>query len=394
MARGKKYPGVYERKDTDGRSFYYMISVKDPGTGKRKQKKYGGFSDPETAYKEYIDTKNKQNKGLYIEPTKLTLKEWLDLWITEKQLNISPVTIQNYKNRIKHIVEAIGSVELFKITKETLIHFHSELNQKNKVIFKRNKYVDTNTKLSERTVYDTLKVLKMALIQAYTDGKLPKDIGRTYKLSKATQEEQTILKIGEIKRFLDAAKGDRMYCAIYLGLTTGMRESEILGLNWKDINFDDKVIYIVRRLQRINNKWVIRSGTKTKAGTRPVEIDDDIIKVLMHQRRLIESEKKFGQDLYKDTDLVCPTNLGTPMNPSNLRRSLYRIFNKAGIPKVTFHELRHSHATHLLQAGVDVKTTSHRLGHSSIRTTLDIYQHVIPGMQREALEKLRKRISN
>ncbi|WP_461479596.1 tyrosine-type recombinase/integrase [Paenibacillus sp. PvR148] len=99
---------------------------------------------------------------------------------------------------------------------------------------------------------------------------------------------------------------------------------------------------------------------------------------------------RYAQELYQEHNLVCPTSVGTPINPSNLRRSLYRIIKKASVTRVTFHELRHSHLTHLLMAGVDSKIAASRGRHSSTRVTNDIYRHVIKGVQRDALTKYRE----
>ncbi|MGG1518449.1 tyrosine-type recombinase/integrase [Paenibacillus oryzisoli] len=394
MARTKKYPGVYERKDTKTKSYYFLISTTDPKTGKRKQDKSKSYSNPEDAYKDLIDTKDKQMKGKYIKPTKITLKEWVEKWLGDKELSLKKKTLQSYTDRAKHIIEEIGHIELFNLTKDDVHDFYRALKKKNKVIFNGKEKVTTNKKLSSRTVHDTHKVLKMALIQAYRDERIPRDIASQIESPKAKQANHNILKPDEVNLFLNAAKGDQIYCAVYLAIFCGLRQAETLGLTWGDVDLDNQVIYIVRTLDHEEDDCAVSDGTKTDAGKRPVEIDEEIVEVLRAQKRRIEKDKELTGDLYQDMNLVCPTNIGTPMNPSNLRRSLYRIIDKAGVTRVTYHELRHSHASLSVKSGADIKSLSFRLGHSSTRVTLDIYSHLLPGMQKAVLKKFRDEISD
>lgn len=393
MSRGKKYPGVYERKDTKKRAFYYMISIVDPITKRRSQKKSKSYPNPSDAYKDLIDMRDKKMKGKYIEPTKMTLKEWLEKWLSDKELSLKKITLQSYTHRVQHIIESIGNVELYQLSKDEIHAFYKELKQKNKAIYNGKKKVVTDKRLSSRTIYDTHKVLKMALLQAYRDERIPRDIATQIESPKLKKSNHKILKPEEVNKLLNSARGDQQYCAIYLGLFCGMREAEVLGLTWDDVDFNKQVIQVVRTLDNEDEDNAVSDGTKTKAGTRPVEIDEEITEVLLTQKRLVENYKKNAKGLYQDNNLVCPTSLGTPMNPSNLRRSLYRIIKKADITRVTYHELRHSHASLMVKSGAEIKSLSEKLGHSSIRVTLDIYSHVLPGMQREGLKKLREEIN-
>lgn len=373
----KKYPGVYSRNDVGSKSYYFMISTTDPTTKKRTQKKYGKYKDEASAYKDLIAYKNDQLKGTYVEPSKFTLKQWLEKWIEEKELTLRDVTLESYKQRIKHINEHLGMLQLSKLTKEIFINLHRKLLQ-------------NEPSLSSRTIHDTLKVLKMAMLQAYRDEIIPKDITASYKLPPANSKPHQVLTPDEVQTLLKVAYGDPQYCAIYLGINSGMREAEILGLTWDAVDFTNKTIQVVQTLTQRDKDNPIYQGTKTRTSRRAVEIDDEIIDVLEKQKRTIERDKEHAGDMYQDYNLVCPTKIGTPVNPSNLRRSLDRLIKKAEVTRVTFHELRHTHATHLMMAEVDAKIVASRLGHSSTRVTNDIYQHVLKGMQSVALKKYRE----
>lgn len=401
MARTKKYPGVYERNDTNGKSYYFVISTIDPKNGKRRQKKYGGYSNPGNAYKDLIDMKDKQNKGKYTEPSKMTLKEWIEKWISRKELTYRDVTFQSYKHRIEHIVEDYGNLQLNTLTVDIFTDLHRTLLNKKKIVFNGKKKVVTDQGLSSRTIHDILKVLKLALIQAYREDLIPKKITDSYKLPPEDSKDHDILMPHEVPILLNAAKGDPMYAAIYLAASTGLRESEILGLTWDGVDFDNGIIDVFSTLSRVKVKgngkikwkYVISNQTKTPTSKRKIEIDDEIIAVLKEQYQIVQGYKEDANDLYQDHNLVCPTSIGTPINPSNLRRSFYRITAKAGVTKVTFHELRHGFLSHLLFSGVDSKVAASIAGHSSTRITNDIYQHILKGVQLGALSKYRKLIT-
>ncbi|QGQ97568.1 site-specific integrase [Paenibacillus psychroresistens] len=387
MARAKKYPGIYERNDTNGKSYYFMFATIDPTTGRRKQKKYGGFTNHEDAYMNLTGMKNDQHKGIYLEPSRMPLKQWLLQWLDEKELSLKSVTLQSYRARINLIIKFIGGIELNQVNKDLIHNFYKEL--KLSAVTKIINDKTSTYKLSSRTIYDTHKVLKMALSQAYKDDIIPKNISFQLVSPKVNKKNYKVLKPEEVKPFLIGASDDPFFCIFYLAITIGLRQAEILGLKWNDIDFHRLTMRITRTLDNEDEENSVSDGTKSSAGTRPIEIDNEIILVLLKQKGKVEQDKKLHGDLYQDLDLVCPTGFGTPVNPSNLRRSLNKIIKATKITKITFHELRHSFATHSLIAGVDVKILSLILGHSSTRITQDIYQHYIDGMQADSFKKYR-----
>ncbi len=389
MARTKKYPGVYERNDTNGKSFYFIIEKKDTKTGKRKQKKYGGYKTAQEAYHHLIDKKSALNNGTYFEATKITLNHWLEQWLNITSINSRASTLESYKYRIRHIAEGIGHIELIKLNTDDIHSFYREL-QKKEITYKKNSEKSMKN-LSAQTIYDIHKVLKMALARAYKDKKINHDLTKDIVSPKQSRPIHKVLKPDEVSSFLEVAKKDALYCVFYLGLFTGMRQSEILGLQWSNIDFKQKLITITETLNSKDKK--ILSSVKSENSYRIIEIDDETIKVLEAQKKRISFEKKHAGTLYKDYNLVCPTTIGTPLNPSNVRRNLQRVIKEAGVTRVTFHQLRHSHATLLLAAGVPNTVVGNRLGHSSTRVT-EIYLHVLPGMQAEAIGKLRNLVTS
>jgi len=165
-----------------------------------------------------------------------------------------------------------------------------------------------------------------------------------------------------------------------------MRRGEILGLRWKDVDFDKGILYVRQTLSKDGKKFL--SGAKTDSSVRSIKLSNETIAVLKkHKARVAKEKLKCGPD-YVDYDLVICTSKGTPVNPENLKRTFERLIKAAGVPKIRFHDLRHTHATMLLAQGVHAKVISERLGHSNIKTTLDIYSHVLPNMQEEAANQI------
>jgi len=177
----------------------------------------------------------------------------------------------------------------------------------------------------------------------------------------------------QARRFLDAVKGDRLEALYILGLTTGMREGELFGLRWADVNLDAGAVYVVRQLKtRSARRQVLLASVAVDALTRH----------LANQR---EECRQLGP-AWDEQGLVFPNTVGRPLHSSNfLQRSFYPLLERAGLPHIRFHDLRHSAATLLLGLGIHPKIVSEMLGHSQIGITLDLYSHVTATMQQEAV---------
>ncbi len=179
----------------------------------------------------------------------------------------------------------------------------------------------------------------------------------------------------------------RIYVACVMALLTGMRQGEIMGLRWRDIDFDRNVIYIKQTLTQAAE---IKVGAKNASSVRSIHIPEKLVSELkIHRKMILEERLYHGQD-YEDNDLVICTRTGKPMIPRNLRKEFYNLTEKLELPKIRFHDLRHTHATMLIQQNVNVKLIADRLGHSDIETTLNTYSHVLPDMQKSVSEKLDK----
>jgi integrase len=181
--------------------------------------------------------------------------------------------------------------------------------------------------------------------------------------------------------------GKSRYSIVFLlAIYTGMRQGELLGLRWSDIDFEKRTIHIQQTLSHDGKE--LRPHAKTKSSIRSVAISQETISALKKHRNLIKQEKMFLGSEYRDHDLVICTSLGTPVNPRHINKVWDHFLKKIDVPKITFHDLRHTHASLLLKQGTHPKIVSERLGHSSIQMTLDTYSHLLPNMQETAAQGL------
>lgn len=165
-----------------------------------------------------------------------------------------------------------------------------------------------------------------------------------------------------------------------------MRQGEILGLRWRDIDFDRNIISIRQTLSHDGKH--LKVGAKTASGVRSISIDRDTVIMLQKHRRFILKEKVLAGALYTDNDLLISTNVGNPTSPKNLSRAWYNLLEKSKLNQITFHDLRHTHASLLLKNDVHPKVVSERLGHASIQITIDLYSYLFPTLQEKAANDL------
>ncbi len=187
-----------------------------------------------------------------------------------------------------------------------------------------------------------------------------------------------ILTPQEVITFLDAAKTDRLYALFVMAINSGMRQGELFGLQWTDLDLEAGLVTVQRALDRRGNE----GGTKTGRGRRPIDLPNRAVEALKaHQQRM--NKEGHGSKL-----VFCDTLGGPLRNPNVIRRSFRPILERAGLPRMRFHDLRHAHASLLLLMGESPKVVQERLGHAKIELTLGTYSHLLPGIQRAAADRL------
>ncbi|USK86177.1 tyrosine-type recombinase/integrase [Peribacillus asahii] len=357
----------------DGSTWYYVAELGiDPLTGKRKRKKKRGFKTKRDAEKALALIESEVIKGTYFEPSHITFEEHLNEWFKIKKNTINAQTAEVYQGYMKNrIIPVLGDTQLSKLTPVLLQSYVNNLVEEG---------------LASATIRKLRNIIKSSLDHAVNMELLPANPIVKIQLPKGTKKEITVWKVDEIKQFLKVAINHRFYPAFHLAITTGMRRGEILGLRWKDVNLEKGILYVRQTLSR-DGKYFL-NGAKTEAGVRSIQLANASIVMLKKQKCIVAKEKLSCGPEYIDHDLVVCTTKGTPVIPSNLKKTYERLIKEADVPLIRFHDLRHTHATMLLAQDVHAKVISERLGHSNIQITLDTYSHILPSMQEEAVNQI------
>lgn len=200
----------------------------------------------------------------------------------------------------------------------------------------------------------------------------------------AVSREMKTLSEVQTRTFLDAAAGERFEALYVLAVSTGMRMGEILALRWSDVDFDRGSAQVQRSIQFVAHDRYVFTPPKTTKSRRKVELTKTAVAALRSRRARQLAERLASAGAWSDLDLVFADEAGGPTSPDRLRWAFQRVLAQAGLPRIRFHDLRHTAATLLLGRGVHPKIVSEMLGHSTIAITLDLYSHVTPTMQREA----------
>lgn len=355
-----------------GNKWCFVVDLgKDPETGKRQQKWFSGFKTKRDAEKALVEKLNELNRGEYVEPSKMSFETLIRSWIEDRvRHSVSQKTYDTYKYLSeKHVIPGIGRIPLNNLNPIHLQKFYSDLLGKG---------------LSPTSVRRIHQVCRSSLKWAQQIKLIPKNPAESVSPPKKSSPEMKIWSVEEVEKFLECARGERFYTLFLLALHTGLRQGELLGLRWSDINFEQGVVYVRRAVQRNSKGLVIKEEPKTSKSRRSVYVSPSVVEELKrHRRRVKEEMMKIGRT---DVDLVFPNQLGNIQEPRKVIQHFHRLIERAGVPKIRFHDLRHTHASLLLQQGVHPKIVSERLGHSNISITLDIYSHSVPSLQKQASE--------
>ena len=363
------------RKRKDGRWEGRYTIGRDPKTGKAVIKNVLGRTQAEV--KEKLKRAIDENRGLdVIKSGEYTVGKWLDLWYESyAKVKMRPSSYLTYRGYIdNHIKPYIGNISLSKLTTLDLQTLYKKLLAEGRV--ERIEAQKQPKGLSAKTVRNIHQIISSALKLAVEQRLIAHNPADGCALPKAERKEMQTLPVEQLTSFLREAKDSGVFALYYIDLTTGLRRGELLGLKWSDIDLEKGDLRVQRQIGRIDGK-IIEMPLKTKNAYRTLPLSADAISVLMQQRR------KTG-----NSEWVFPSPTGGPMSPDSVLHMLHRVLKRAGLPKVRFHDLRHTFATMALQNGVDVKTVSSVLGHYSAGFTLDTYAHVTTDAQLKAAQTM------
>jgi integrase len=197
-----------------------------------------------------------------------------------------------------------------------------------------------------------------------------------------------VLDENQVRVLLSAVKSTRWEAFYHLAVTTGLRQGELLGLKWTDLDWKTRRLRIQRQVQRVKGQGLVYSKPKSKAGLRVIVLGNVTIQKLRAHLAIQQLERQVAGDRWIENDLVFPSSIGTPIEDTNLLKRFKGLLNQAGLPDIRFHDLRHTAATLMLLQGIHPKVVQERLGHSDISMTLSIYSHVLPSMQDDVADKM------
>jgi len=409
--------------------------VWDVGTPDNRERRIVAFDRPEDAKAFRSKIEVDLNSGTYIEPSKMTFGEYLDHWIRLHGDNISPKTLDSYTCEIKnHIKPNLGKIKLSKLTPMHVQDYYAHLRKEGKTDTARvladkfqteydravenqlpprdlkrirkkldlakerldNIIAENKGGLSSTSINYHHRIIHKALKQAVKWQMVARNIADAVEPPPPADTEIKYLKRDEVNKFISCIKESYYYPIIATAILTGMRQGEILGLRWQDVDFDEGIVKVRRQLQYITGKGYFYPKPKQKSIRNipmPLPLNSVLRAVRKEQARIKSiyeeaAKENDGKNGYFDNDLIFCAYDGRPLIRSTVTRNLQSLLEKYGLAKIRFHALRHTFATMARGAGVPMEDIQDLLGHADISTTKNMYTHVEIEPLRDSIKKL------
>lgn len=353
-------------------AYRVRIATYDPVTGHRRNVTVGTYPRKKEAEIAQREALAKRDRGSLLDPSKTTIGELLDEWLTTKAGTISDNSRKDYEIVVRrHLKPAFGNIRAQALKADRVQAQYGRWREDG---------------MGAWTLKGCHLRLSQALDYAVKVGLLYVNVASHCEPPKLDRSKPIVWTKDELRRFFAEADIDRLAPLWRLLAGEGMRRGEALGLRWSDVDLERGTAHLSRTViadKSAGGKARLQDRTKTAAGARTVRLTAETVGILKAHRREQASFRLAAAE-WEDNDLIVTTSRGAPINPGNVRRSFDAVVKRAGLRPIRVHDLRHSHATLLLLAGVPAKIVSERLGHASVGITLDIYSHVLPDMQDEA----------
>lgn len=334
-------------------------------------------------------------KGLNCEAGKKTVGEFQSEFLLyyKRDGGLAPSTYQDYRYHIEsHLVPVLGKVALNDLDPRKVDEFMRAMNDKG---------------LSPRTSQYSLSVLRRALQFAVDWKYITANPASSHMRAAKRRQVKELSRIrfltpDESRAFLKAVQGNRYEALYVLAITTGMRQGEMLGLQWPDINLDIGKVTVSRSLHRTKRRpdpedptpWFQFRNPKTPSSRRSLDIPPVTVDALRAHVMKQRQQRLLAGSSWQDLKLIFTSRTGTPVDTTNVLHQFHKILEQAGIPRMRFYDLRHTHASLLIAEGVHPKKISERLGHASIRLTMDLYGHLFDGSDKESADRMQKLFGN
>jgi len=367
-------------KGKDGIAHWAIVVDMPRAPGQKRDRKWHAFKGTKKeaeAELRKIVTRLDRGDGFF--PSKDRVSQFLDRWIAHVKSEVSPKTYERYCGIVNlHLKPTFG---MHLLTRLTSIHLDSAYRQ-----WLESGSLRGGRPLSPQTIIHHHRVMHEALSQGVTWGLLSRNVADAATPPKRTRPEIKSLDTQQLGRLLRASDSTRLAAPIFVALTTGVRRGELLALRWSDLDLDSATLSVRRSLE------VTRSGVRIKlpksGRSRAIKLAATTIEILRKHRVAQHAERLQIGPAYGDLDLIFPREDGSIWHPDAFGYRFGSLVKAAGIGHVRLHDLRHCCASLMLKSGVHAKVVSERLGHSTISITLDLYSHVLPGLQEAAAEKI------
>jgi integrase len=381
--------GVMKR----GRTWSYVIRVKDHETGVSKPRWVSGFATEEEAKAARDEARVKARRGDYIDRSRITVAEYLDEWMESHAMQIRPRTLSDYRNCIRlYVKPRIGHLRLQAVRSSTITKLYRDLLTSGG---------QHGKPLAVATVIHLHAVLRKAFHDAaVVEGLIERNPAERAKRPRFhASEPGTVWTPAQLRTFLAQARSHRLFAFFHLAAYTGARRGELLNLRWTDIDLDGKQITITGSTAVVGGQRI--NGTTKSGRTRTISIDEETVTVLRQHRQAQAAERKRLGEAWRGqaNGYVFTSGWGDPMYPDTVTTLMAKIIKAHNerpgtppLPHARLHDLRHIHATTLLLAGVPVHVVAARLGHADPSVTLRVYAHVIRTAEAAAADVFAKAI--
>ncbi len=385
MARkAAKGTGTIRKKEVtrNGKPYVYwearITTGRDPGTGKQIQRSITGKTQKEVREKLQA-VAVELNTGTYLEPSRMTVGEWLNTWIQEYNRDVKMHTQASYAGHVKnHLFPGLGAIRLQSLNATHVQAFYNSLQ-------------DKDPPLSSKTIKNIHGVLHKAMQQAVELGYIKFNPTDACKTPKVVKKELNPMEDQEITAFLKAIKGHRFERLFTVDIFTGMRQGELLGLKWEDIDFQKGTIHVRRQLVKDKKKggaYYLASLKNDK--TRKITPAPSVMAVLKAHKLAQTAQRLQAGPYWVDTGLVFTNETGDHMAHNTVYKSFKKVVRELGMSETRFHDLRHTYAVAALESGDDIKTLQENMGHHSAAFTLDQYGHVSERMKQESANRMER----
>lgn len=318
-------------------------------------------------------------QGIIAKKTNKNVGQWMDEWLSSYMPNIEETTRIGYKTKIRcYIKPAIGDILIQSLRAEHVQRMINDMIAKG---------------LSPKNIRDTYNNINAAMKLAVKIRLVPYNPCEGVSLPKRKKYKADVYTPEMMNKLLDTTKGTDMYIPLLILTTVGLRRGELLALRWEDIDFDNNILRVRRNMVHGENGYIIKAP-KSEAGIRDIHLGDDVIKELAEAKEEYMCDMEAYGPGFQDLGFIVHQNDGSPLHPDSITRKWIRFLDRNNLPRIRLHDLRHSNATALIQAGVNPRVVQQRLGHSDVNITLNTYTHVLPEMDKDAASKLDSLILN